>query len=267
MASSLAGKVAVVTGASSGIGWALARELAAEGCRVGLVARRAEPLQALAAEIAAAGGKAVAAAADVGRREQVAAAVESVRAALGPIDLAIANAGIGRPTLLDPVNVADVEETFQINLLGVVYTLAAVLPEMLARKSGHMVAVSSLAGYRGLPGESAYCASKAAVNVYMDGLRMHLRGTGVKATTICPGFVKTPMTASNRFHMPQLMEADYAARRIVRAIKARKKVYNFPQGLHLLTKLSRWVPDRFVNWLMGDYNEEAKKLIAGQQTK
>jgi short-subunit dehydrogenase len=267
MAASLAGKVAVVTGASSGIGWALARELAAEGCRVGLIARRAEPLQALAADIAAAGGKAVAAAADVGRREQVAAAVESVRGALGPIDLAIANAGIGRPTLLDPVNVADVEETFQINLLGVVYTFAAVLPEMLARKSGHVVAVSSLAGYRGLPGESAYCASKAAVNVYMDGLRMHLRGTGVRATTICPGFVKTPMTASNRFHMPQLMEADYAARRIVRAIKAGKKVYNFPQGLHLLTKLSRWVPDRFVNWLMGDYNEEAKKLIAGQQTK
>jgi short-subunit dehydrogenase len=207
MAASLAGKVAVVTGASSGIGWALAKELAAEGCRVGLIARRAEPLQALAADIAAAGGAAVAAAADVGRREQVAAAVESVRGALGPIDLAIANAGIGRPTLLDPVN------------------------------------------------------------VYMDGLRIHLRGTGLKATTICPGFVKTPMTASNRFHMPQLMEADYAARRIVRAIKAGKKVYNFPQGLHLMTKLSRWVPDRFVNWLMGDYNEEAKKLIAGQQTK
>jgi short-subunit dehydrogenase len=267
MASSLAGKVAVVTGASSGIGWALAKELAAEGCRVGLIARRAEPLQALAADIAAAGGKAVAAAADVGRREQVAAAVESVRAALGPIDLAIANAGIGRPTLLNPVNVADVEETFQINLLGIVYTFAAVLPEMLARKSGHVVAVSSLAGYRGLPGESAYCSSKAAVNVYMDGLRIHLRGTGLKATTICPGFVKTPMTASNRFHMPQLMEPDYAARRIVRAVKAGKKVYNFPQGLHLLTKLSRWVPDRFVNWLMGDYNEEAKKLIAGQQTK
>ena len=158
MASSLAGKVAVVTGASSGIGWALAKELAAEGCRVGLIARRAEPLQALAAEIAAAGGKAVPAAADVGRREQVAAAVESVRAALGPIDLVIANAGIGRPTLLDPVN------------------------------------------------------------VYMDGLRIHLRGSGLRATTICPGFVKTPMTASNRFHMPQLMEADYAARRIVRAV-------------------------------------------------
>ena len=267
MASLLAGKIAVVTGASSGIGWALAKELAAEGCHVGLIARRAESLQDLAGEIAAAGGRALPAVADVARREQVAAAVESIRTAFGPIDLMIANAGIGRPTLLDPVNLTDVEETFQVNLMGVVYAFAAVMPEMLARRSGHLVAVSSLAGYRGLPGESAYCASKAAVNVYMDGLRMHLRGTGVKATTICPGFVKTPMTASNRFHMPQLMEPDYAARRIVRAVKAGKKVYNFPQGLHLLTKLSRWVPDRFVNWLMGDYNEEAKKLIASQQTK
>lgn len=267
MASPLAGKVAVVTGASSGIGWALAKGLAAEGCRVGLVARREEPMRALAAEIAASGGQAVPAAADVGQREQIETAVAAVRDAFGPVDLLIANAGVGRPTLLDPVNMADVEETFRVNLLGVIYAFAAVMPEMLARKSGHLVAVSSLAGYRGLPGESAYCASKAAVNVYMDGLRIHLRGTSVKATTICPGFVKTPMTASNRFHMPWLMEPDYAAGKIIRAIRAGKKVYNFPQRLHLLTKLSRWVPDRLVNWIMGDYNEDAKALIAGQQTK
>ena len=94
------------------------------------------------------------------------------------------------------------------NTLGVVYSFAAVMPEMLARRSGHLVAISSLAGYRGLPGESAYCASKAAVNVYLDGLRIHLRGTGVKVTTVCPGFVKTPMTEMNTFHMPGLLEAD-----------------------------------------------------------
>jgi short-subunit dehydrogenase len=259
MATSLSGKVAVVTGASSGIGWWLAKVLAGEGCRVGLVARREAPLRILAAEIAAAGGTAVSAPADVGRREQIEAAVATIRNALGPIDLMIANAGIGRPILLDPVNLADVEETFQVNVLGVVYALTAVMPEMLARKSGHLVAVSSLAGYRGLPGESAYCASKSAVNVYMDGLRIHLRGTGVLATTICPGFVKTPMTKKNTFPMPGLMEADDAARKIVRAIRRRKKVYNFPWHLHLLTKLSRWAPDWFVNRVMGDYNEQAKR--------
>ena len=128
MAQSLAGKVALVTGASSGIGWELARQLAAEGCKVGAVARRAEPLNALAALIASAGGEVVAVPADVGRREQVEAALAAVRARFGPVDLVIANAGVGRPTLRDPVNMSDVEDTFRINLMGVVYTLSAALP-------------------------------------------------------------------------------------------------------------------------------------------
>ena len=202
---------------------------------------------------------------DVGQRDQVEGAFASVRARFGPIDLVIANAGVGRPTLRDPVNMGDVEDTFRINLMGVVYTVSAALPEMLARKSGHLVAVSSLAAYRGLPAESAYCASKATVSVYMDGLRMHLRGTGVRVTTLCPGFIKTPMTATNKFHMPQLMEVDYAARKMIRAIKAGKKVYNFPWRLHMLIKLSRWLPDRAMNWVMGDYDAEAQQAVADRQ--
>jgi short-subunit dehydrogenase len=267
MARSLAGQVALVTGASSGLGWELARQLALGGCKVGLVARREPQLRALAAEIGAAGGTSVPVVADVGHREQVESAFAHVRAALGPIDLVIANAGVGRPTLRDPVNMTDVEDTFRINLMGVVYTLSAALPEMLARKIGHLVAISSLAGYRGLPAESAYCASKAAVNVYMDGLRIHLRGTGVRATTVCPGFIKSPMTESNKFHMPQLMTAEYAAGRILRAIAAGKKVYNFPWRLHLLVKLSRWLPDGAVNWVMGDYEVEAQAAVAERQQK
>lgn len=160
---------------------------------------------------------------------------------------------------------ADVEDTFRINLMGVIYTVSAALPEMLARKDGHLVAVSSLAAYRGLPSESAYCASKAAVNVYMDGLRMHLRGTGVRVTTICPGFIKTPMTATNKFHMPQLMEADYAARKMIGAIKAGRKVYNFPWRLHMLIKMSRWLPDGAMNWVMGDYDSEAQQAVADRR--
>jgi short-subunit dehydrogenase len=256
---SLAGKVAVVTGASSGIGRALAEALAAEGCRVGLVARREAPMTELAARIRAAGGSAAVAVGDVGVREQVESAVAAVREQLGPIDLMIANAGVGAPTVLDPVNVDMVQTTFRVNTLGVVYCFAAVMPEMLRRKTGHLVAISSLAGYRGLPGESAYCASKAAVNVYLDGLRIHLRGTGVQVTTVCPGFVVTPMTEKNTFPMPGLMEAGVAARKIVRAIKAGRKVYNFPWRLHLMVKLSRWLPDRVIAWVMGDYNEEAKQ--------
>jgi len=260
MARSLSGQVALVTGASSGIGWELARQLAAEGCKVGLVARREAPLRELEALITANGGTATVAAADVGERAQVEAAFQHIRSRLGPIDLVIANAGVGKATFLDPVNITDVEEMVRINLMGVIYTLAAAMPEMLARKRGRLVAISSLAGLRGLPGESAYCASKAAVITYMDGLRIHLRGTGVTATTICPGFVKTPMTAeTDPVHMPQLMEADVAAKRILGAIRAGRKVYNFPWRLTMLVKLSRWLPDRLVNWVMGDYNSDTQK--------
>jgi short-subunit dehydrogenase len=252
MVRSLVGQVALVTGASSGIGWELARQLAAEGCKVGLVARREVPLRELETLIASKGGKAAIAVADVGQREQMGAAFQTIREQLGPVDLVIANAGVGKPTLLDPVNIADVEEMIRINLMGVIYTLSTALPEMFARKTGHLVAISSLAGYRALPGESAYCASKAAVNAYLDGLRIHLRGTGVRVTTVCPGFIKTPMTAMNAFHMPGLLDADAAARRIIRAIRAGTKVYNFPWRVHLMVKLSRWLPDRLMNWVMGD---------------
>jgi short-subunit dehydrogenase len=262
MTRSLSGTVAVVTGASSGIGWALAKELAAAGCKVGLIARREAPLTDLAGQIRTAGGTAAVAVADVAQRDQVEAAVGSLRERLGPIDLMIANAGVGKATVLDPVNVADVENMIRVNLLGVVYSFAAVMPQMLARKTGHLVAISSLAGYRGLPGESAYCASKAAVNVYLDGLRIHLRGTGVRVTTVCPGFVTTPMTAANKFPMPGLMRAEDAARRIVRAIRAGKKVCNFPWRVHLMVKLSRWLPDWAIQWVMGDYNEDVKKQAA-----
>src|SRR5262249_46074623 len=110
-----------------------------------------------------------------------------------------------------------------------------------------------------------YCASKAAVNVYMDGLRIHLRGTGVRATTICPGFITTPMTENNKFPMPQLMTAEYAAGKMIRAIKAGKKGYNFPCRLRLMVKVSRWLRDGMVNWVMGDYEEEAKQAVADRQ--
>jgi short-subunit dehydrogenase len=251
----MTGQVAVVTGASSGIGWELAKELARQGCKVGLTARRAEELGQLAAEIEKAGGTAASAAADVSQRDQVQNAIAVLRDMLGPIDLLIANAGVGAPTSLDPPNIGDVEKMFQVNVLGTVYAIEAVLPQMLRRRKGHLAAVSSLAAYKGLPGESAYCASKAAVNTYMEGLRIQLRSHRIHVTTICPGFVKTPMTAINSFHMPWLMEASDAARRIVRALKARRKVYNFPWQLSFLTKLLAWMPDWFVAWQMHTYNE------------
>jgi short-subunit dehydrogenase len=252
---SFANQVAVVTGASSGIGRALAKVLAAEGARVGLVARRREQLEALAEEIRAAGGTAAVGAADVADRGQVQAAVEEVRTQLGPVDLLVANAGVGAPTLVEPMNVGDVEKMLRVNVLGVVYAIDAVLPEMLRRGRGHLAAVSSLAAYKGLPGESGYCASKAAVNALLEGLRIQLRDRGIAVTTVCPGFVRTPMTEINDFHMPWLLQPDEAAQRIVRALHRRKKVYNFPWQTTLMMKVTAWLPDWVVARSMHQYNE------------
>jgi short-subunit dehydrogenase len=249
-------RVAIITGASTGIGRELAKVLAGQGARVGLVARRRELIESLAKEIEQAGGTAQFAAADVGDRSQAVDAIRDLVGRLGGVDLLVANAGVGIPTLLDPMNVEAIETTVRVNLLGVVYSIEAVLPEMLKRKSGHLAAVSSMAAYKGLPGESAYCASKAAVNVYLEGLRIQLREHNIAVTTICPGFVRTPMTAINDFKMPWLVEADDAARRIARALARRKKVFNFPWQMRIFMKVVGWLPDWVLAWGMHSYNEK-----------
>jgi short-subunit dehydrogenase len=253
---SFANQVAIVTGASSGIGYELARALAGEGCRVGLIARRQEQLTELAEWIKRVGGVSAHATADVGDRQQAVAAIQEVAGRLGPVDLLIANAGVGTPTSVEPLNVPDVEKMFRVNVLGVVYAIEAVLPQMIERHRGHIAAISSLAAYKGLPGESGYTATKAAVNTFMEGLRMQLRHRGIAVTTICPGFVKTPMTEVNEFKMPWLLEADEAARRILKALRRRVKVYNFPWQTNLLMGFLRRLPDWLVIRIMRKYNEK-----------
>jgi short-subunit dehydrogenase len=220
------------------------------------MARRRDQLGALAEEIRKAGGTAAFAVADVADRAQTAAAFQEVRSQLGPIDLLIANAGVGAPTVVDPLNVADIEKMIRVNVLGVLYAIEAVLPEMLARGRGHLAAVSSMAAYKGLPGESGYTSSKAAINTFMEGLRVQLRDRGVLVTTICPGFVRTPMTDVNTFKMPWLLEADDAAHRIVRALQRRLKVFNFPWQMTLLMKAATWLPDWALARIMRKYNAD-----------
>lgn len=251
-----ANQVAVITGASSGIGRALAKELAGQGAKVGLIARRREQLVALAEEVRAAGGTAAFAQADASDREGIITAIRGLGTQLGPIDLLVANAGVGAPSRIEPdVNIGDFEKMFRVNVFGVVYAFEAVLPEMLARKRGHLAAVSSLAGYKGLPGEWGYTSSKAAVNNLTDGLRVQLRGRGIAVTNICPGFIKSEMTAKNAFWMPWLMETDEAARRIARALARKKKVYNFPWQMSLFMGLVGCLPDWVIARYMAKYND------------
>lgn len=248
---SFANQVAIITGASSGMGWALAKVLAEQHCQVGLLARRQEKLEALTAEIRHAGGRAAWAVADVSDRHQTLNAIAGLRQELGPVDLLIANSGVGQPTTVEPLNVPEVEHMFRVNTLGVIYAIEGVLPEMLVRGRGHLAAVSSLAAYKGLPGESGYCASKAAVNVYLEGLRIQLRHRGIAVTTICPGFVETPMIEHDTHPKPWLMSADKAARKIVRALRKKRKVYNFPWQTSFLLRFAGWAPDWLVARVFG----------------
>ncbi|MCA1816751.1 MAG: SDR family NAD(P)-dependent oxidoreductase [Acidobacteria bacterium] len=250
-------RVVLVTGASSGIGRSLAVELGGRGASVGLVARRAESLNEVAREVEAAGGRALALAADVTDAAAVRAAAESLRAKFGAVDVLVANAGVG--TLTDDYARlgGQVAETVEINLHGAANSVAAVLPEMIARGQGHLVAISSLASYRGLPKSGAYCASKAAMNALFESLRLDLKGTGVIVTIIKPGFIKTPLTAGREAQMPYLMELDDATRKILRAIETRRTSYAFPWQLASLVRLGRLMPDRLYDWvaLRNSYRE------------
>jgi len=241
-----ADKVVVVTGASSGIGRALAVALTLRKARVGVTARRTQLLDELVHQVRANGGTIEALPGDVADRNSTLEAVRGLAAKLGPVDVLIANAGVGQTAGADPMNVLSFEQMVRVNLLGVAHAFEAVMESMLARKSGHLVAISSLAAYKGLPGAAGYCATKAAVNTYCEGLRIELRNRGVAVTCICPGFIKTEMTAAKTHPMPLLMETDEAAERIVRALKRRPGVYNFPWRMSLLMKLIRWLPD----WLI-----------------
>lgn len=241
--------VAFVTGASSGLGMGLALRFAREGYAVALAARRAQRLDELVKRITAVGGRALACPCDVTDREDVHAAVARAEAELGPVDLLVASAGVGRMTPADTLNAKDLELLLRVNVLGAAYAVEAVLPGMIRRHSGHLVAIGSLTGYGGLPKTAAYSASKGAVKNYFESLRIDLRGSGVAVTVITPGYVKTEMTAKNDHPMPLLMELDDAVELMARAVRKRAPHLTFPRPLSSLVWVGQTFPRRFYDWL------------------
>jgi short-subunit dehydrogenase len=242
-------KVVLITGASSGIGKGVALEIAARGGHLGLLARREDLLNQIVDEARAKGVKAIAVAVDVREVEAVREAADRVRRELGPIDILIANAGIGTTNhalRLTPEHAANV---MGINMLGAVNSVAAVLPEMVERKQGRLVAISSLAAYRGLAKSAAYCASKAALSSYFESLRIDLRDSGVGVTIIHPGFIKTDLTAGRAAKMPYLMELDDGVKKIVSAIEREKKSYAFPWQLATIVRASMMMPAAMYDWI------------------
>jgi short-subunit dehydrogenase len=235
-------KVVMITGASSGIGGALAVEVAKRGAKLGLVARRAEALSGIGEKIKASGSEALVLPADVRDADSLRTAADQLRSTLGPVDVLIANAGIGPTRDAAGIDAAEVSDVININVIGAVNSVAAVLPEMLSRGQGHLVAISSLAAYRGLPKSAAYCASKAALSAFFESLRLDLEPKGIAVTIIHPGFIKTPLTAGRETQMPFLMELDDAVQKIVRAIEKRKKSYAFPWQLATIVRAGMIMP-------------------------
>jgi short-subunit dehydrogenase len=239
----------MITGASSGIGKGLALEIAARGGRLGLVARREDVLNELVEQIRAQNGTAMAVGADVRDASAVRAVADKIRAELGPIDVMIANAGVGTTSHASQLDPDQVAEVININVLGSVNSVAAVAPEMIERKSGQLVAISSLAAYRGLAKSAAYSASKAAMSSFFESLRIDLRNTGVTVTIIYPGFIKTPLTAGRNAKMPYLMELDDAVKKIVNAIEKGKRSYAFPWQLATIVRSGLVMPAAMYDWI------------------
>jgi short-subunit dehydrogenase len=236
-------KIVMITGASSGIGRGLALELARRGAAIGLVARRSELLAEIVTEIEAANGKALALVVDVNDAEALRRQADRLRRELGPIDVLIANAGIATVDHAFDLHPAQVANVIKVNVLGAVNSIAAVLPEMVARGEGQLVAISSLSAYRGLPKSAAYCASKAALSCFFESVRIDIQNSGVEVTIIHPGFIKTPLTAGRHSKMPFLMELDDAVKKMIRAIEKRKKTVAFPWQLASIVRLGMVMPN------------------------
>ncbi len=245
-----------ITGGTTGIGLELAKHYLSQGWKVGVCARDRQKFDE---NFISHRDNVTFYQVDVSEREQLKAAISSFSKSIG-LDLLIANAGIGYKK---KSRVPDFEYTYkmvQVNLLGVMYSFEAALDVMIPRGKGQLVAISSIAGYNGLPGVAGYSATKAAVSKYCESLHLDLKQFNIPVTTICPGFVETPLTSTNRHSMPFLMRAPKAAKLIARAIEKKKMVYAFPFIFSSIVRLIGMLPRTWYRFIITrkalDYSRE-----------
>ena len=234
MSDNIAGKVIVITGASSGLGEATARLLSAEGATVVLGARRVDRIRSLADELSRDGGKALAVATDVTQCDQVKRLVDTAVQSFGRIDVMINNAGLMPQSPLERLKIDDWSQMIDVNIKGVLYGIAAVLPYMKQQKAGHIISVSSVAGHKVRPGGAVYSATKYAVRVISEGLRQEVKPYNIRTTVISPGAVATelpnsvtePDVAENiqRFYEEMAIPADSFARAVAFAMSQPEEV-------------------------------------------
>lgn len=233
-----------LTGASSGIGEALARHYAAEGATLGLAARRQHRLLELVAELPGIPANYAAYPLDVTDAATLQTAAADYMTRFGCPDIVIANAGVSVGTLTEEAeDIAAFRRVMDVNVAGMMQTFQPFLAAMKARGSGRLVGIASVAGIRGIPGAGAYSASKAAAITYLESLRVELRASGVKVITIAPGYIATPMTAQNPYPMPFILPADRAAERFARAIARNSSYSVIPWQMGMVAKMMRLLPN------------------------
>jgi hypothetical protein len=240
----------IISGASSGLGRALAHHYAGMGATLGLIARRGALLETLAAEFSS---SASIYAADVRDAPAIRAAAEDFMHRYGCPDIIIANAGISRGTLIEYAEDSEVfEDILATNLVGMVNLFQPFASAMRAARHGSLVGIASVAGYRGLPGSGAYSASKAAAISYLESLRVEMHRSGVSVITICPGYVVTPMTANNPFRMPFILTAEEVAEKIARVVENKTSFAVIPWQMAVVARVLRILPNFVFDRLFAD---------------
>ncbi len=248
-----------ITGASSGIGAALARAYATRGAKLGLVARRESELQRLAATLPC---ESLVLTADVRDDEAMQRAAAHFLERFGLPDVVIANAGVSHGTVTECAeDLAAFAEIMDINVLGMARTFQPFVAGMCASRCGSLVGIASVAGFRGLPGAGAYSASKAAAINYLESLRVELRGGGVAVTTLCPGYIATPMTARNPYPMPFILSAEQAAKKMLLAIDARRSWVVMPWQMALVGKIMRVLPNLLYDTVAAKSGRKPRKSV------
>jgi short-subunit dehydrogenase len=238
----LRGKTVLLTGASSGIGLALSRQLAKEKVNLALLARRENILRQLADELKDSGSVILPVKCDVSNKDETARAYREIQARFGHVDVAIFNSGLSHRADVDDFRVDIAREIFDVNVFGLLNFAGELLPDFIKRKEGVIVGVSSLADCRGLPKNRFYSASKAAVTALLESLRVELKEHDIKVITVKPGFVKTPMTEGDLYPKPFLMTPEKAAAIIIKGIKKEKSLIQFPLPIVLGSKLLKAMP-------------------------